>query len=318
MANRRAPHLVAANRAHPSEAVSRAPKATDPSNGHMHLLAIVHPDANPRAATSSPATESPAAATVQSASSRHGPDLRTGPRADLRAVVLPHGPKAASANPGPSALPASAPAGPADSASPVLARAASASPAALANPASVNPAAIANPQATAPQPAGIVQPPAGIVPTAPVPRAPPSLQASVLLVPQGAGMQLQARASPAVSASPAPPASPSANLARRVQVRVGLAPQEQGKAAPPRPQVPASRAVPADLANRAQAHHRVVRPPREASVTSNHAASPRVANVRARNAQAAPERHAVNRAVPNPAAKETKARWPNVQSNLLS
>jgi hypothetical protein len=290
----RARHFVAVNRGHPSAVGSRARKGIVPSNGHMQLQAIVLRGAHPRAAT-----ESPAAATVPSASSPPGPDLRAGLRA-------------ARGNPVPSALPVSAPAAPVDSslqavpedsASPQAASESLAS----ANPASANRVPIANPQATGPQPAGIVQPPAGIIQPAPVPHAPPSPQGSVLLVPQGA-TQLPARASPEASANPAVPANPSANHARQAPAPVGLALQEQGRAAPRPPQAPASPAVPADSANRAQAHHQVVHPPREASVTSNHAASPRVAIVRARNAQAAPERHAVNRAVPNPAAKETKAR----------
>jgi hypothetical protein len=293
----RARHFVAVNRGHPSAVGSRTRKGIVPSNGHMQRQAIVLRGAHPQAAT-----ESRAAATVQSVSSHPGPGLR--------AAVLQQGPKAASANPGPSARPASAPAAPVDSASlqavpedSASPQAASESPAS-ANPASANRVPIANPQATGPQPAGIVQPPAGIVQIA---RALPSLRESVLLVPQGA-TQLQALASPEASASPVVLASLLANRARQAPAPVGLALQEQGRAAPPPPQAPASPAVPADSANRAQAHHQVVHPPREASVTSNHAASPRVAIVRARNAQAAPERHAVNRAVPNPAAKETKAR----------
>jgi hypothetical protein len=285
------------SRAHPSEEGSRDRKATAPSSGHTRLQGIVRPDANQPAAT-----ESPAAATVPSVSSRPGPDLRAGPRA----VLLRRVPKVASGNPVPSALQARAPAVPVDLASPPAVPAdstsrlaASASPAledpAPANPALANRVAIANPPATGPPPSVIVQPPAGIIPTARVPRAPPSLPESVLLV-QQAGTQLQVRANPAASVSPAVPASPSANHA----------PQEQGRVAPPPPQAPASRAVPADSAGRVQAANRahpVVRPPKEASVTSSPAASLPVANVQPRNVPAVRERPNAN-----PAAKETKAR----------
>ena len=283
-------HFVVVNRAHPSAEGSRVRKGIAPSNGPMHLPAIVLPGADPRAAT-----ESPAAAAVPSASSPPDHGLRAGLRA-------------ASGNPGPSALPVSGPAAPVDSspqavpgnlASP---QAASESPAS-ANPALPNLAAIASPQATGQQPAAIVQPPAGIVQIA---RALPSLQESVLPVPQGA-MQLPARASLEASANPAVPASPSANLARLALAHVGLVPQEQGRVAPRPPPAPASRAVPADSANRVQAHRPVVRPPREASGTSSHVASPWVPSARARNVPGVRERLNANRPVPNRAVKETKA-----------
>ena len=277
----RARPLVAVTLARPSEQGSRARKAIAPSSGRMHLRVIVHPDANPRAAT-----ESPAVATVPGASSRPGPGLR--------AAALLHVLKVARGSRGPSALRASAPA---DSASPRAAPvAASESPAsanpALADPARANPAAIANPQATGRQPAGIVQ-------SVRVPRALPSLQGSVLLVRQQAGTPLQAPANPAASASPAVSASPSANHAPQEQVRVGRVQQEQGRVAPPPQQAPASHAVPVDLtspehpANRA---HPVARPPREASATSSHAPSHPVANVQPRNVLAASQRPNANRA----------------------
>jgi hypothetical protein len=111
---------------------------------------------------------------------------------------------------------------------------------------------------------------------------------------------------------PAPAhASPSANRVQGVQLPEDHAPQVRARAAPPPPQVPASRVVPVASANQVAlanpAHLAspalpVGRPPREASVTSSHAASPRLPNVRPRNVPAASQLPNANRA-----AKETKA-----------
>jgi hypothetical protein len=217
-------------------------------------------------------------ATVPSVSSRPGHGLSP--------VPLSHGPKVATSHPVPSARPASVQAAPADSTSPP---AASVSPAlaspVLADQARADRAPIASPPATGRQPAEIV-------PTVRLPHAQLSRQGNVLLVRQ-AQAQLPAGANPAASENQLVPASLSENRA----------PLEQGRVAPRPQQVPASRAVPVALANPAHlANRAVARPPRQASVTSSHAASPRLPNVRPRNVRAASQLPNANRA-----AKETKA-----------
>jgi hypothetical protein len=255
-------HVATENHARPSVKDRRARKATGPSSGRILPLAIVLQDAHP-------AARHPAA-TDRSADSR----LVHARRAPV------HDQKAATAQRGLSV--------PADSASQV------AGPKHLASPASVS-------------------------------RPIASLQAIVLLrgkqtqsvpvrrVPVRRGLQLVRRVPHSVPLrGPAPAhASPSANRVPAVHLSEDRAPQARARDAPPPPQVPASRVVPvasanpvalanpAHLANQALP---VGRPPREASATSSHAASPRLPNVRPRNVPAASQLPNANRA-----AKETKA-----------
>ena len=159
----------------------------------------------------------------------------------LKAAVLPHAPKAASGNPGPSALPVSDPAGPADSASPQAVRAASESPA-LADPVPENPAlanreAIVNPQ-----------------PASPPLARPPGTSASLLI-----------RFRPAQTRW-LPQTGRSRQILRQASSRRRTSgrprPEVQGRAAPRPPQAPACRA-PGGRGNRALAHRSGVRPQRD-------------------------------------------------------
>ena len=256
-------HVATANHARPSVKDRRAHPATGPSSGRILLQAIVPKDAPPAARHPAP--------TVRSADSRRVHALK----ALLHGQKGPgHAPKAVTAKRGPSGLAASVLA---DSASPV------ADPKHSASPASAN-------------------------------RPIASLQAIALRrvkqaqsVPAHRGLHLVRRGPHSVPAhGPAPAhASPSANRGPEVQLPEDRAPQARARVAPPQPQVPANRAVPVALANPALLANRslpVARPPREASVTSSHAASPRLPNVRPRNVPVASQLPNANRA-----AKETKA-----------
>jgi hypothetical protein len=257
--------VATANHAHPSVKGRRARRATDPSSGRIRPRAIVPRDARPVARHPAP--------TVRSADSRRVHALK----ALLHGQKAPgHAPKAVTAEHGPSAPAARAPAEndpavPADSASRVAGPNHSASPASANHP-------TASLQAIVPQRVKQAQ-----------------------SVPAHRGRHLVRRGPHSVPAH----ASPSANRVPGVQLPDDRAPQALARAAPPQPQVPASRVGPVALANPAHLANRalpVARPPREASVTSSHAASPRLPNVRPRNVPAASQLPSANRA-----AKETKA-----------
>ena len=262
-------HVATANHARPSVRGRRVRKATVPSSGRILPQAIVLKDARP-------AVRHPPSI-VRSTDSR----LVHAPKALLHGQKAPvHAQRAVTAQRGLSVPGARAPADndpavPADSASQVADPNHSASPASASHP-------TASLQAIAPQPARQAQ-------SVPVHRG-------LHLVPHG----------PHLVRGPAPVhASPSANCVPGVQLPEDRAPQARARVAPLQPQVPASRAVPVALANPAHLVNRalpVARPPREASVTSSHAASPRLPNVLARNVPAALQLPNANRA-----AKETKA-----------
>ena len=256
-------HVATANHAHPSAKDNRAHQATGPSSGRIPRQAIVPKDARPADRYPAPI--------VRSADSRRVHALKAllhGQKAPVRAqraVTAEHGPSGRAA----SVL--------ADSASRVAVPNHSASPASASRPIA-------------------------------------SLQAIALLrmkqpqsVPAPRGLHLVRRGPHLVPAhGPAPAhANPSANRVPGVQLPEDRAPQARARVAPLQPQVPASRAVPVALANPAHLVNRalpVARPPREASVTSSHAASPRLPNVRPRNVPVASQLPNANRA-----AKETKA-----------
>ena len=285
---------------HPA-AANHDRRAIAPSSAPILRAVIVRPGADQQAATESPP------ATVARASSHRGHGLTRAPLRDQTP---------ASEKRDPSAPQASVPVVPVASASQQAGRAAGSQPSAnapSANPASANRAAIANHQANglkviAPRApariARIAPAPIGPAPIARTVRAPRVQNARVRHAPHS----VPVHANPVASANPAPRGNPSVARAPEAQApvpeaqapvdlvpqeRAAAVPQEVERIAPPPRQVPVSRGVPAALAKRAP------EPPA--------ARPPKVASSLVRNAPAAPVRPSANRA-----AKETKARWPQV------
>jgi hypothetical protein len=263
----------------PAAKASPARRATALSSGHILRRAIPGRPAPPGRAMFRPAWTP--VVSVRSAHSR-----RALVHQDRRGRIAIRAP---------SALAVSVPVVPVGSANPAAGPARLVSPVLSARPVLSTSRASASLPPIGPRPAAIVQSAAQVL-RALARRALPSVQAGVLLVPQGTETQLWARASPAVSEKRAVQASPLANHV------------PQARAAPPQRLAPASPAAPAASEHRVRVVAAVH--PRRVGLNRGAISSPvenaPAVNALAVHALAVLSRQSASRAA-NP-VKETKVR----------